>query len=153
MDKITARLGLQKGDWVGIITIVVLLCGIAAFIALAPRAEVQVYAPVEVTGSSLVVSEQQTGENTVKVSAELKRAGFIAVHQAMGEAPGPIVGQSPLLSVGNYADLVVATTEMLRPTEDYFVLLFVDDGDGVYELGVDLPVMSEGKVIKQKLSL
>jgi hypothetical protein len=31
--------------------------------------------------------------------------------------------------------------------------MFVDDGDSVYEAGIDLPVMSEGQVVKQKLEL
>ncbi|HRH32064.1 MAG TPA: hypothetical protein PLK06_01940 [bacterium] len=153
MDKFIARLGLQKGDWLGVAIVIVLLVGIGAFIAFAPKTEVRVYAPVEVTGSAVVLGEVVVDATSVPVTAEVKQAGFVTVHRAIGEAPGPLIGQSPLLSVGTHADLLVPTTEPISPPGEYFVLLFADDGDGVYESGVDLPVMSDGKVIKEKISL
>lgn len=142
---------MQNGDWIGVLIVVMILAGIGLFLSLAPEVPKVVYGPVEVTGSSITVD--QSSERSVTVAAELKRAGFVTLHQAIGEAPGPIVGQSPLLAPGSYAELKIDTLEPLSPTGEYFVLLFVDDGDGVYEPGVDLPVMSDGKVIKQKFSL
>ena len=129
-----------------------ILASVGLFFQFAPKAPVVVYAPVEVTGSSLTLGENAPGQ-VVNVSAEVKRPGFVTVHQAIGEAPGPIIGTSELLEVGGHAALVIHTDEPLQPPAEYFVLLFVDDGDGVYEPGVDLPVMSNGQVIKQKLSL
>ncbi|MDQ5952101.1 MAG: hypothetical protein QG626_228, partial [Patescibacteria group bacterium] len=84
---------------------------------------------------------------------EVKQEGFVTVHLAIVEPPGPLIGKSPLLSIGTHLDLLVTTTEPISPPGEYFVLLFADDGDGVYESGVDLPVMSDGKVIKEKISL
>lgn len=151
---------MQTGDWIGVLIVVMILAGIGLFLSLAPEVPKVVYGPVEVTGSSIVVeattpsgSPLAGGGREVRVAAELKRAGFVTLHQAIGEAPGPIVGQSLLLAPGSYPELVVSTTEPLSPTGEYFVMLFVDDGDGVYESGIDLPVMSDGKVIKQKFSL
>lgn len=153
MDKFIARLGLQKGDWLGVAIVIALLVGIGAFIAFAPKTEVRVYAPVEVTGSAVTLGEVMADATTVPVTAEIKQEGFVTVHRAIGEAPGPLIGRSPLLSIGSHPDLLVPTTEPISPPGEFFVLLFVDDGDGIYEPGVDLPVMSNGTVIKEKISL
>jgi hypothetical protein len=143
---------MQKGDWLGVVIVVVLLGGVAAFLAWAPDAPISVYAPVEVTGSSVTVGAQ-AGEESVRVSAEVKRNSFVTVHKAIGDAPGPIVGASALLTPGTHAPLTIELNEPLVPLDAYFILMFLDDGDGVYESGIDLPIMSEGQVIKEKLSL
>ena len=143
---------MQKGDVFGVVIVVALLVGVGAFFAYAPKASRVVYAPTEIAGSSLTLLTQ-TEERSVLVAAEVKQVGFVTVHQAIGDAPGPVIGQSPLLAVGSHPELSLETTEPLRPPNDYFVLLFVDDGDGVFEAGIDLPVMSEGQVVKQRLSL
>ena len=143
---------MQKGDWLGVIIVVAILAGGAGFLALAPKVPKVVYAPVEVTGSAVTV-DGELGERSVTMSAELKRDGFVTIHQAIGEAPGPVIGQSGLLAAGSYSGLMIEATEPLLSSSGYFILLFVDDGDGVYESGIDLPVMSDGKVIKVKISL
>jgi hypothetical protein len=141
-----------KSDWIGVVTVGVILLGLAGLLFLAPEAPTSIYAPVEVTGSS-VASGAQAGEQSIRVSAEVKQNGFVTVHRAVGEAPGPIIGASALLVPGTYASLTLEVSEALSPLENYFILLFLDDGDGIYEPGVDLPVMSNGQVIKEKLSL
>ena len=143
---------MQKGDWLGLLTVIAILVGIGLFFAYAPEAKPDVYAPVEVTGSSVTVGAQ-TGEQSVRVTAEVKQPSFITVHQALGEAPGPVIGVSGLLAPGSYAPLSIALPVPIVPTNDYFILMFLDDGDGVFEAGVDLPIMSDGQVIKVKLSL
>jgi hypothetical protein len=143
---------MQKGDLIGLISVGVILAGIGLFFALAPEAEEIIYAPVEITGSSLG-GQAVAGKSKVIATAELKQAGFVTVHEAMGDAPGPLIGQSPLLAAGSYEGIEVETTGPLSPPQEYFILLFVDDGDSVYEPRIDLPVMSDGQVVKQKLSL
>lgn len=144
---------MQKGDISGLVIVVLVILGIAGFLVFAPKAEPVVYGPVEVTGSSLVVAEPALGAREVLVSVEVIKSGFVTVHQAIGDAPGPIVGASALLAVGSQTDVAVVMTEPLFAGQDYFVLMFADDGDGVYESRIDLPVMSDGVVIKHKLSL
>ena len=142
---------MQKGDYIGLAIVITILVGIGLFFAYAPKAPVVVYSPVEITGSSVTVNPETT-ERSIQVSAEIKQPGFVTVHEAIGEAPGPVIGQTPLLTVGSHPNLTIETTG-LEPLYDYFILLFVDDGDGIYEAGIDLPVMSDGQVIKQKVSL
>ncbi len=145
---------MQQRDILGLGIMLALLAGLGLFFAYAPKTSTNqnTFLPVEITGSSVTVGTQ-TGEHALRVSAEIVQPGFVTVHQALGQAPGPVVGQSPLLSVGRHLNLVVTTTELLLPGSQYFVLLFVDDGDGIYQTGVDLPVMSDGQVIKQTFSL
>lgn len=145
---------MQQRDILGLGIMLALLAGLGLFFAYAPKTSTNqnTFLPVEITGSSVTVGTQ-TGEQALRVSAEIVQPGFVTVHQALGQAPGPVVGQSPLLSVGRHLNLVVTTTELLLPGSQYFVLLFVDDGDGIYQTGVDLPVMSDGQVIKQTFSL
>ena len=143
---------MQKGDLAGLVIVVAMLVGIALFFVLAKQAPKVIYAPTEIAGSEVTVGELASA-NSVKITAEIKQAGFVAIHQAIGEAPGPIVGQSELLAAGSYVDFVIEATESLEPPAEHFILLFVDDGDGVFESGIDLPVMSDGQVIKRKLNL
>ncbi len=145
---------MQQRDILGLGIMLALLAGLGLFFAYAPKTSTNqnTFLPVEITGSSVTVGTQ-AGEQALRVSAEIVQPGFVTVHQALGQAPGPVVGQSPLLSVGRHLNLVVTTTELLLPGSQYFVLLFVDDGDGIYQAGVDLPVMSDGQVIKQTFSL
>ncbi|MDQ5952645.1 MAG: hypothetical protein QG626_774, partial [Patescibacteria group bacterium] len=91
MDKFIARLGLQKGDWLGVAIVTVLLVGIGVFIAFAPKTEVRVYAPIEVTGSTVTLGEVVADATSVLVAAEVKQEGFVTVHRAIGEAPGPLI--------------------------------------------------------------
>ncbi|MFZ2681859.1 MAG: hypothetical protein WAZ14_02080 [Patescibacteria group bacterium] len=142
---------MQKGDWVGLISVGVILMGIGLFLWFAPRVDQLVYAPVEITGSALT-GQVTPEENAVTVTAEIKQPGFVVLHEALGEAPGPIAGQTPLLAPGSYTNFLLVPTMPMGP-QDYFLLLFVDDGDGVYEPMVDLPVMTAGQVLKYKLSL
>lgn len=136
----------------GVIIVAVLLIGIGLFLALAPEATKVVYAPVEITGSAIT---HVTGiaPESVDVTVDIKQPGFIGVHQAIGDAPGPIIGQSALLAIGSNLYVTIRTIEPIQPTGEYFALMFVDDGDGVFEAGIDLPVMSNGQVVKLKFSL
>jgi hypothetical protein len=143
---------MHKGDIPGAVIIVGLIIGIAAFFVFASQAPVRIYAPVEIPGSTLSVS-QPTNESAVMIAATLKQAGFVTVHQAIGEAPGPLIGQSDLLPPGTYTDITLNMLGALSADNDFYFLVFVDDGNGVYDPGIDLPVMSDGQVIKQKLSL
>lgn len=141
---------MQKGDVTGLVIVGILLAGIGMFFAFAKPAPEVAYVPVEITGTSVTLGEVM--DTTVVVAGEIRQPGFITLHQAIGEAPGPIVAVSPLLAVGIYDRLELEATEELLSAGGYYVLVFVDNGDGVYEPGVDLPVMSNGEVIKIKVN-
>ncbi len=143
---------IEARDKLGVGIVLVILVIIGAIVFLRPKPEVFVYAPVEITGSTLTADDQPS-DDSVQVDAEVKQAGFVTVHEAMGDAPGPVVGQSALLQPGSYPDLAVNMSGSLTTPGGYFVLLFTDDGDGIYEPGVDLPVKSNGTVVKVHVGL
>lgn len=146
---------MKRQDIFGLVALVVCLGGVFALAVLAPeKAEPQVYAPLEVPGSALgVLLEQQAGADEIIVAATLAEPGFVTIHHAVGEAPADVLGVSDLLPAGQYPELAVPLATKTQEATTYFLLLFVDNGNGVYEPGVDLPVKVDGMVLKEKLEL
>ncbi|MFA5946262.1 MAG: hypothetical protein WC802_05150 [Patescibacteria group bacterium] len=141
---------LKKEDWGGLIILAVIIVVVAVFFFFAPSAGPVAYGPVEATGSALAVDSITDKEklSEVHVNASLKVPGFIVFHEAIGQAPGPIVGQSEYLQAGDYHDLVIHLATPLQANDQFFGLIFKDDGNQAYDPGIDLPVMSNGISIK-----
>ena len=140
---------MKKEDLTGLVILLAIIAIIAAFFIFAPNASELSYKPVEVTGSQLTVAEPDLGHlGEITVDATVKTPGFITFHEAIGQAPGPVVGTSAYLETGQYQGLVIKLQQPLEPDNQFFALLFKDGGNKVFDLGVDLPVMSNGAVIK-----
>lgn len=144
---------MKKGDWVGLgsVVIIVALGGLLFFYAQYEASRALIFAPQEVPGSALVVQDVQ--ENAILTSGTFGVPSFITVHTKVGDAPGPLVGVSSLLEQGIQTNITVQTTEALTPNASYVLLMIADDGDGVYEAGVDRPVMVNGQVIRVPIAL
>lgn len=141
---------LKKEDVGGLIILFSVLAVFALFFLFAPKAPEVTYKPVELDGSSLEVIPNMERLNEVKVNATLVKGGFVVIHEALGvTAPGPVVGPSDYLEPGTYSEMRITLPRDLEEDQDYFALLFVDDGDEVYEPGIDLPVKSYGEVMKK----
>jgi hypothetical protein len=136
---------MKKGDIVGFILILGML-GVVALFAFAPRTLEVVFAPVEVEGSALVLVEVEKTDVVVDVAMGVP--GFVTLHQLIGDAPGPLAATSELLDEGIHSALVLPVVGGLEAGVDYVFLMAADDGDGVYEPGVDRPVMVDGQVIR-----
>lgn len=144
---------MKKDDLIGLGIVLAVIIIIAVFFLLAPSAPQVSYRPVEEMGSALTVVEpdiKHLGE--IHVDAVLKVPGFITFHEAVGDAPGGLVGTSEYLQPGEYKDLVIKLARPLEADNQYFALMFKDGGNKKYDLGVDLPVMSDGTVIKVHIS-
>jgi type IV secretory pathway TrbF-like protein len=144
---------MQRADtWFAVlmIALVILIGGGLWYVS--QRSESPVYAPVEVAGSQVEVVQANTETRTITLKVNMQTAGFIGLHQAVGQAPGPQITVSSLLDTGDYSDLRLSMP-VSASAQDFFILMFQDDGDGQYEPGVDLPVMSDGQVIKVPISL
>ncbi len=140
---------LKKEDWVGVVIVGAVIVIIAAFFFFAPTASPIAYQPVEETGSALSVAAPTSKTlSDITVDATLKVPGFITFNEAIGQAPGQTVGQSQFLQAGDYHGLVIHLSVPLEMNNQYFGLLFKDDGNKTYDPGVDLPVMSNGQPIK-----
>lgn len=142
---------MKKGDIFGLVSLVVMLGGLAALFAFAPERSEVAFQPIEVEGSALVLIE--AGEPGVIVDAVLGKAGFITLHDTIGDAPSTILASSDLLEEGIHSALILSVSGGLNLEGSYVMLMVADDGDGVYEPGVDRPVMVNGEVIRVPVEL
>ena len=137
---------MKRGDIVGVLLVLIILLGVGALVVFSPKApEVNFYAE-EVSGSALAVVSAK-GEDA-KVDATIVRAGFVTLNDAVGDAPGPVLGVSELLPAGEHDAVMIHPTQALEQGVQYYALMIVDDGDGVYEAGVDHPVTVDGQSLK-----
>ncbi len=123
----------------------VLLFGVYLFTA--QPAEEIAYKPVDVGGGSITV-ENQPDTSRVVLDATLAAPGWITVHESLSGAPATVVGTSRFLPVGEYVDLEILPTEELVAGARYITLLHVDNGDERFEILEDLPVMTDGQVVR-----
>lgn len=142
---------MKQGDIVGLVLVLGMLGGLAALFVFAPERSEIAFAPLEVPGSALVLVE--ASEPGVIVDTVMGNSGFITIHKFVGAAPGPFVGVSDLLEEGVHQAFAVSVSGGLSAMNDYVMLMIADDGDRVYEPGVDRPVMVDGQVIRVPVSL
>lgn len=128
-----------------LITIVIVLL-LGAFLFFAPEKPLP-YAPVDVGGGSIDVQDQGNLDYAT-LAAELAAPGFITIHQALGEAPGPVVGVSDYLEVGVYDEINIQIPEAMTPGLTYITLLHADDGDSIFDIQKDMPVMVDEEVVR-----
>jgi len=128
-----------------LITIVVVLL-IGAFLFFV-TAKPLPYAPVDVGGGSIIVSDQVAG-SLVQLNTTLAAPGFITIHEAMGEAPGKVLGVSDYLETGSYGGINIVLSELMTPGLTYIALLHADDGDGHFDIQKNMPVSVNGEVVR-----
>lgn len=144
---IFTKLGLQKGDVIGLGMVLAVIGFIALFFLFAPKAPEVVYAPKEVAGARLEVMTSTLAASTFTVVAP--EAAFVTVHEAVGEAPGPVLGVSEILAPSPEPRVIqLDLGETSWPPTKLIALLFSDDGDGVFEAGIDLPIATNGVVVR-----
>ena len=94
---------------------------------------------VEASGEAVEVADQPAGMTVAVASAKLAEMGWVAVRDNGGRTLG-----AARLDAGAHAGIVV---ELLRGTlagERYQVLIYIDDGDRVFDLYKDSLVMNAG---------
>lgn len=89
-----------------------------------------------VTGPAAITASDQSGDGTTVsvASVSLPTDGFVVVHADGGGSPGPILGWSDLLQVGDDTDVVVELQETLAESVIVYPMAHVDaNGNGAYE--------------------
>ena len=92
---------------------------------------------------SVTVSDQDASEGNVSIESVMAAApGWLVIHISQGGAPGPVIGQSPVI-VGYNPEVGVAI-DLSQATGQLFAMLHLDVGAaGVYEFpGADAPVFA-----------
>ncbi len=138
---------IMKKDILGFGLLTLCLIGLGAFFIFAPKAPEIAYQPVDVSGGSITVVDQND-VTAVTLDAELVEAGWITIHESMGDAPAAIIGTSGYLPAGTYDDLVITLDQDMLPGYKYITLLHVDDGDKRYVTDEDLPARVNGAVVR-----
>ncbi len=105
------------------------------------------YRPVDVGGGAIQVQNQPFA-HIVGLDAEIAATGFISIHPSLSGAPQAPIGASDLLEPGNYSDIIIEIDGEMLPGARYIALLTVDDGNGIFEAGVDLPVKTNEEVVR-----
>ena len=102
---------------------------------------------------SLKVSDQSLVDSQIVIdSFFLDKPGYVVIHKSVDEKPGPVIGNSELVS-GSHSDFKV-TIDETQAGEMIFAMLHYDDGDGSYEFpGDDLPVKLEDEVVVKQIDL
>lgn len=139
---------MKKGDIQGFVILGGLALFFVALFLLAPKASQQplTYVPVDREGTTLVVDDASADLAHVDATVTVTKPSFVTIHTDMGGAPGAPLGSSALIQPGE--NQVVSAAATLEPEVRYYVLIMEDDGDGVYEAGIDVPVRSGGQTVK-----
>ncbi len=134
-------------DYFWILTLLVGLAAFGAIIFYSPDAPELAYHTVDVGGGSIEIGDQNQ-LNYITLNAELAAPGFITIHKTISDAPAEIIGISDYLNVGFYDDLIIPVSEEMLPGYKYAALLHVDDGDQVFVAELDMPVETNGEVVR-----
>lgn len=140
--KITAK------DLIPVFIPVLVIGGLLALVLFSPKAPEIAYAPVEHTGSALSAPSQPWGDVARIAGVETKVNSFITVHESISGAPAQIIGTSSLLPPDTYDSIVIPLTQQTLPGYRYIVLMMEDDGNGIYEPGVDVPIKSNDVIVR-----
>ena len=141
---------MKKDDIIGGVILLIVILGIGMFLYLAKSAPELSYGPIEIAGSSIAATAPGNGE--VDVTVTLMEPGFITIHRAVGNAPGPIIGSSGLVSVGENVSVTILVSEPMNAGSPYIALLHADNGDGKLVISQDMPVTSNGVSVRSDFS-
>lgn len=139
---------MTKSDAIFLGVIILAVLGFGALFAFAPQTPV--YAPVELTGSTMTATS--TADYRVDAWVTLKQPGFVTIHESIGGAPGPVVATSMYLETTSVVSSI-AVDPALNVGAPYVALLHVDNGDGEFVMEEDMPVMSDGVVVRSDFTV
>lgn len=138
---------MKNNQVVLLIVSIFLLIIFGYFLFGAEEADELAYRPIDVGGGAIMV-ENQVDMNRVVLDVEVVEPGFVSIHESMSGAPARLIGNSGLLEPGFHEGVEIILNTPMIPGFRYITLLTVDNGNGVFELGVDLPVMVDGEVVR-----
>ena len=94
-------------------------------------------------GANVIYVAEQAPSRTLSVAlVRLEKPGFVAVHEDDAGAVGGILGASGLLPAGETNNLEsIPLSRLTRDGETLYVMLHLDDGDGVFDAVKDKPVL------------
>lgn len=137
---------MKRDDVIGGAMLLIGLVAIGAFFLFAPNGPELSYGPVELLGSKITATVANGAE--VDTTATLIKPGYITVHESIGEAPGPVIGVSGYIEVGEDVSVKVMLSQPMTAGLTYIALLHVDNGDEHFVITDDMPVTNGGESVR-----
>jgi hypothetical protein len=96
-----------------------------------------------VIGANTIYVAEQAPLRTISVAlVRLEKPGFVVVHEDVAGAIGGILGVSGVLPAGETKNLEsILLSRLTRDGERLYVMLHLDDGDGLFDPVKDKPVL------------
>ena len=96
-----------------------------------------------VVGKNAIYVAEQLPSQTVSIALVLlAKPGFVVVHEDRAGTAGQILGQSAALGAGETKNLSIALSRSTTDGETLYAMLHFDDGDGVFDVAKDNPVLN-----------
>lgn len=96
-----------------------------------------------VIGANMIYVAEQAPSRTLSVAVvRLEKPGFVVVHEDVAGAVGGILGASAVLPEGETNNLeLIPLSRLTQDGETLYVMLHLDDGDGVFDAVKDKPAI------------
>lgn len=145
----------NKGLWFTGAIIIILIIVIAVVLIRQNRSQPTALSspsPIEtqvtIKDSSILVSNQPSGESVSIDSATLVNPGYIVIHEQKDGELGPVIGNSPLFEAGTFENVSVDLDRLSIAGETLYAMLHDDDGNAQYEFpGADVPTLNSAQEV------
>lgn len=104
-------------------------------------ASVNTNAAAPVVQNSIVVKDQKPGDEALIDDVSIAKKGYVVVHEEDNGKAGKIIGSSELLNAGETRQVVIKMK--VHPGLSHAAMLHADNGDGVFDAKLDLPIKDE----------
>lgn len=89
-------------------------------------------------------SEEIRPGNSIKLDTVIPRAGFVVVRREENGQLGKYIGKSEYLEPGSHENVSITTSEEMKKGEVILVMLYADNGNKVFSLSEDYPILDPG---------
>jgi hypothetical protein len=100
-----------------------------------------------IPSKSLLVSTQEPGNVIVVDFVSLLVPGYVVIHTEDSGEMGEIIGASAVLPDGLSEMITIQLPATTMPDQTFFAVLYFDNGDGVFDPEVDLPVYDSSQTL------
>lgn len=74
---------------------------------------------------------------------QIGQPGFLVIRESETDQPGRVLGTSGLLESGRHENMSLPLSRTARNKEMFFASLYGDDGDGIFDITADVPLLRE----------
>lgn len=93
------------------------------------------------SSTRVAVSDQAGGSVVVIDEVVMPEAGWVVVHEMRDGHIGNALGAGRVREAGDYSDFEVPLLRSTGVQERYIVVLYSDNGNGEFDINVDLPIV------------